>query len=305
MNQYPRLDLCTISNGYYGSGDAPSDNSDAEQEPLPYFSPLSNGGRLTPCSSNSQELYNIHDPYGAPAENQQSLPSSQQPDQEAYQSYLQRFRLDCPRGIRLNAAWTYWYIITEKGEADWKENMKPMCTFDYKEQFWGMWNTIKPPSELPAKREMALFRGGFGRRPVWPDWNDAENIDGGRWKIIFKVNELPQIVDNFWRDLMVHCIEERWVPYSGFINGVSITVKGQFYRIYVWLCTTRPAYVEFVRDRIKELLKDIPCVQIDYLTGTGDRNRPAQDISKLQTLNVNLPDRLHSVPFEPPHQRPI
>ena len=164
--------------------------------------------------------------------------------------------------------------------------MKPMCTFDYKEQFWGMWNSIKAPSELGAKRELALFRGGLGRRPVWPDWNDSENVDGGRWKVIFRVTELPQIVDNFWRDLMVHCIEERWVPYSGFVNGVSITVKGQFYRIYVWLCSSKPAYVEFIRDRAKELLKDIPYVQMDYVTGNGER--PAQR-SPLVSQATGLP----------------
>lgn len=153
----------------------------------------------------------------------------------------------------------------------------------------GMWNAIKPPSELTAKRELALFRGGFGRRPVWPDWNDQENIEGGRWKIIFKVTELPQIVDNFWRDLMVHCIEERWVPYSGFVNGVSITVKGQFYRIYIWLCSTRPAYVEFLKDRVKELLKDIPCVQMDYVTGNGER-QPRPSRSGLQLQLNRLPE---------------
>ncbi|OQV15226.1 putative Eukaryotic translation initiation factor 4E [Hypsibius exemplaris] len=176
------------------------------------------------------------------------------------------------RGVRLRSAWTYWHVAAEGGtEEDWKAGMKPMCTFDFKEQFWGMWNSIKPPSELGAKRELALFRGGLGRRPVWPDWNDTENVDGGRWKIIVRVTELPQIVDNFWRDLMVHCIEERWVPYSGFVNGVSITVKGQFYRVYVWLCSSKPAYVEFIRDRTKELLKDIPYVQMDYVTGNGER----------------------------------
>ena len=159
-----------------------------------------------------------------------------------------------------------------------------MCTFDYKEQFWGMWNSVKPPSELSAKRELALFRGGFGRRPVWPDWNDTENVEGGRWKIIFRVTELPQIVDNFWRDLMVHCIEERWVPYSGFVNGVSITVKGQFYRIYVWMCSTKPAHIEFIRDRAKELLKDIPYVQMDYITGNGER--PQQRGLGLGPLNL-------------------
>jgi hypothetical protein len=85
-----------------------------------------------------------------------------------------------PTQTYLESPWTLW-LVNKSGAQNktWLECIHPVATFSTIQQFWGMYNTLKPPSELPSHWEYALFRGGIGRRVIVPDWDDTENIGGG------------------------------------------------------------------------------------------------------------------------------
>lgn len=150
MDKYSTTNLCTTSSSYFSGRDALSDSDNEEQNGDGPCRSNRGDGHLTPCSSTSQELC-IPDPYETRAQIQEQQrrmqlfrdfkgphPLQGKRTDENYDYIPKRMKPELPRGVRLGSAWTYWYIITEGSEADWKEGMKPMCTFDYKEQFWGM-----------------------------------------------------------------------------------------------------------------------------------------------------------------------
>ncbi len=55
-----------------------------------------------------------------------------------------------------------------------------MLTFSTVEEFWRLFNAIKPPSALSIKQDLHLFRAGIA-----PEWEDRQNKDGGKWTVSF------------------------------------------------------------------------------------------------------------------------
>lgn len=52
-----------------------------------------------------------------------------------------------------------------------------MNTFDTIEDFWRLFNNLKPPSQLSEPNNFWLFREG-----IKPAWEDPLNANGGRWR---------------------------------------------------------------------------------------------------------------------------
>ena len=89
-------------------------------------------------------------------------------------------------------SWTLWFFKNEKGK-QWKDNCRPVTTFDTVEDFWAIYNHIqvrtkvsskiylpiyfiKLSSKLPTGCDYMLFKEG-----IVPEWEDSRNRDGGRW----------------------------------------------------------------------------------------------------------------------------
>lgn len=45
----------------------------------------------------------------------------------------------------------------------WMEDIRKVVGFDSVEEFWGLYNNIVPPSQLPGKANYYLFRVGVSR----------------------------------------------------------------------------------------------------------------------------------------------
>ncbi|OQV20870.1 putative Eukaryotic translation initiation factor 4E [Hypsibius exemplaris] len=158
-----------------------------------------------------------------------------------------------PTQTYLESPWTLWLV--NKGGAQnktWMECIHPIATFSTIQQFWGMYNTLKPPSELPSQWEYALFRGGIGRRVIIPDWDDTENSGGGCMQLT-GFNLEAKTIDHLWRDICLKAIEEAWIHTSDYINGTIVSSKSGTTRFYVWIAPCKEHIWESVRDRIESV----------------------------------------------------
>jgi len=75
----------------------------------------------------------------------------------------------------------------------WMEDIKRVISFDSVEEFWGLYNNIVPPSQLPQKANYYLFKEG-----IIPAWEDDANKNGGKWSIQLPRDKNRGHVDKMW-----------------------------------------------------------------------------------------------------------
>lgn len=78
----------------------------------------------------------------------------------------------------LNSKWTLWFDNPRfaGSETDWKDNLKNCGNFDTVEDFWRIYNNVKPPSQLSLNSNYHIFREG-----ILPTWEDPINKGGGKF----------------------------------------------------------------------------------------------------------------------------
>jgi len=118
----------------------------------------------------------------------------------------------------------------------WMEDIKRVISFDSVEEFWGLYNNIIPPSQLPSKANYYLFKEG-----IIPAWEDEANKDGGKWSIQLPKEKNRSNVDKMWLYTMLAAIGETFDPAPAdgsstpsLITGVIVSSRAQFYRISIW-----------------------------------------------------------------------
>mmetsp|Transcript_28897 Transcript_28897/g.32103 ORF Transcript_28897/g.32103 Transcript_28897/m.32103 type:complete len:141 (+) Transcript_28897:88-510(+) len=68
----------------------------------------------------------------------------------------------------LQHSWTLWYDGPGKPKGgDWLDSVHKVMTFDTVEDFWRIWNNIRPASKLERKSTYHLFKEGV--KPMWED----------------------------------------------------------------------------------------------------------------------------------------
>lgn len=124
----------------------------------------------------------------------------------------------------------------------WMEDIKRVITFDSVEEFWGLYNNVVPPSQLPQKANYYLFKEG-----IIPAWEDEANKNGGKWSIQLPRDKNRAVVDKMWLYTMLAAIGETFDPLltnaegeespQSLITGVIVSTRPQFYRISIWTRT--------------------------------------------------------------------
>jgi len=125
----------------------------------------------------------------------------------------------------------------------WMEDIKRVISFDSVEEFWGLYNNIVPPSNLPQKANYYLFKEG-----IIPAWEDDANKNGGKWSIQLPKEKNRPKVDEMWLYTMLAAIGETFdpilvgsesggSPQESLITGVIVSTRPQFYRLSIWTRT--------------------------------------------------------------------
>jgi len=139
-----------------------------------------------------------------------------------------------PRGIvmmkhPLANTWVFWWFRNDKSRT-WEQNQERIATVDTIEDFWQIYNYIEPASQLGSGCDYAVFKKG-----IQPDWEDFQNMSGGRWIINSDKTNRGDILDSHWLEIIFILIGEHAGEFAPMMNGAVINIRPKGDKLAVWL----------------------------------------------------------------------
>mmetsp|Transcript_27097 Transcript_27097/g.66818 ORF Transcript_27097/g.66818 Transcript_27097/m.66818 type:complete len:225 (-) Transcript_27097:286-960(-) len=166
----------------------------------------------------------------------------------------------------LQNAWVLWFDnpVKRLGAKDWSSNLKKVATFDMVEDFWGVFNNVRPPSRLNPGSNYHLFKTG-----IEPMWEHAANMNGGKWTYSIPKKDGKKLIDDMWLYTVLAMIGENFEGGSE-LCGAVISLRKAGDRVAVWTKSAddETACMEIgrqFRTAIKECLQsEVPDGSLEY-----------------------------------------
>jgi len=164
---------------------------------------------------------------------------------------------------QLRQAWSIWYLKRQlgtqpKAQEAYEKGITRLASFTTAEDFWGIYNHVVRPSDVPMPMDFHLFL-----ESVKPMWEDPENANGGRF--IVRVPRGKRISSRYWEDLMLAVIGGQFEAPDDEIAGIVISSRYQFDMLSVW---TKHAdnldFRESIEADLKRVLKLPHHYRIEY-----------------------------------------
>jgi translation initiation factor 4E len=129
----------------------------------------------------------------------------------------------------LQNQWVLWFDnpVKRLGK-DWSQNLKKVATFDMVEDFWGIFNNIRPPSRLNAGSNYHLFKTG-----IEPTWEHKDNKNGGKWNYCIPKKDGKKVIDDIWLYTILAMIGENFDA-GHELCGAVISLRKAGDRVAVW-----------------------------------------------------------------------
>ncbi|KAI8604851.1 translation initiation factor eIF 4e-like domain-containing protein [Dissophora ornata] len=166
----------------------------------------------------------------------------------------------------LHFNWVFWFMHRAPGSKilNYESSMKKIATFGSVEDFWAVYSHLRRPHELPHVSDYHLFKQGV--RPVW---EDATNINGGKWIVRLKKG----LASRYWENLVVAVIGDQFDVGSE-ICGIVLSIRGAEDILSIWNQSAHEGRINLkIRDTMKRVL-----------------NLPADTIMEYKTHNDALKD---------------
>ncbi|KAF9110915.1 Eukaryotic translation initiation factor 4E type 2 [Mortierella sp. AM989] len=166
----------------------------------------------------------------------------------------------------LHFNWVFWFMHRAPGSKilNYESSMKKIATFGSVEGFWAVYSHLKRPHELPTVSDYHLFKQGV--RPVW---EDATNINGGKWIVRLKKG----LASRYWENLVIAVIGDQFDVGSE-ICGAVLSIRGGEDILSLWNQSAHEGRINLkIRDTMKRVL-----------------NLPADTIMEYKTHNDALKD---------------
>ncbi|XP_030747901.1 eukaryotic translation initiation factor 4E1-like isoform X2 [Sitophilus oryzae] len=158
----------------------------------------------------------------------------------------------------LQNCWTLWYFENDRNQS-WEKNQREIASFDTVEDFWSLYNHIKPASELKQGTDYSLFKKG-----IRPMWEDAANKKGGRWLISLEKKQRTNDLDRYWLDIILCLIGEAFEN-SDEVCGAVVNIRYKGDKIGVWTGdASKGAAVLEIGRKLKERLHISNRITIGY-----------------------------------------
>jgi translation initiation factor 4E len=149
----------------------------------------------------------------------------------------------------LENSWSFWFYKGEKSKT-WKENVKFITSVDHVEDFWGVYNHLQLVSKISIGCDYMFFK-----KDVPPMWEDAQNLDGGRWVLNLDKKYHNNSLDIYWLNTLLALIGDQFLDESPYVNGVWVNVRGKADKIALWTKSAKNAEVQLkIGHRLKEIL---------------------------------------------------
>ncbi|XP_018577506.1 eukaryotic translation initiation factor 4E-1A-like [Anoplophora glabripennis] len=127
----------------------------------------------------------------------------------------------------LQNCWTLWYYENDRTQS-WAQNQKEIASFQTVEDFWSLYNHIKPASELRQGSDYSLFKKG-----IKPMWEDEANRRGGRWLLSLDRKQRTNELDRYWLDIILCLIGEAFEN-SDEVCGAVVNIRQKGDKIGIW-----------------------------------------------------------------------
>jgi len=149
----------------------------------------------------------------------------------------------------LQNSWTIWYDNPQKrtNQASWGDHLKKITTFSTVEDFWRVFNNLKPASSLAQGSNYHIFK-----EHIEPKWEDAANSKGGKWTVSVPPKNRGTSLDQMWLWAVLACIGETFLSPDD-VCGVVVSVRKAGDRVQIW---TKDATSEQACRDIGRSLKD-------------------------------------------------
>ncbi|KAF9358111.1 Eukaryotic translation initiation factor 4E type 2 [Mortierella sp. AD094] len=166
----------------------------------------------------------------------------------------------------LHFNWVFWFMHRAPGSKilNYESSMKKIATFGSVEDFWAVYSHLRRPHELPHVSDYHLFKQGV--RPVW---EDATNINGGKWIVRLKKG----LASRYWENLVMAVVGDQFEVGSE-ICGIVLSIRGAEDILSIWNQSANEGRINLkIRDTMKRVL-----------------NLPADTIMEYKTHNDALKD---------------
>ncbi|KAG0057247.1 Eukaryotic translation initiation factor 4E type 2 [Gryganskiella cystojenkinii] len=166
----------------------------------------------------------------------------------------------------LHFNWVFWFMHRAPGSRilNYESSMKRIASFGSVEDFWAVYSHLRRPHELPTVSDYHLFKQGV--RPVW---EDATNINGGKWIVRLKKG----LASRYWENLVMAVIGDQFDVGSE-ICGAVLSIRGGEDILSLWNQSAHEGRINLkIRDTMKRVL-----------------NLPADTIMEYKTHNDALKD---------------
>lgn len=133
----------------------------------------------------------------------------------------------------LNRRWVLWYDNPRSAPegTEWRDNLKKCGVFSTVEEFWSLFNNLKPAGMLSHGSNYHLFVEG-----VEPCWEDPANLKGGKFVLAMNRKDSREgRNDEWWLFTVLAVIGETMDMEGCEINGCVMSVRKQQDKIALWL----------------------------------------------------------------------
>uniref|UniRef100_A0A915EHH4 EIF-4F 25 kDa subunit n=1 Tax=Ditylenchus dipsaci TaxID=166011 RepID=A0A915EHH4_9BILA len=126
----------------------------------------------------------------------------------------------------LKNRWTLWFLNNKK-ELDWVKRLKNVCELKTVEEFWALYDNIRPPSALVGC-DYNLFKDD-----IQPMWEVPQNKSGGRLIVVVEKSR-ADLLDCWWLELLIALIGEQFGEDSDQICGAVCNIRQKGSKISLW-----------------------------------------------------------------------
>lgn len=130
----------------------------------------------------------------------------------------------------LQNSWTIWFDNPGKrtSTASWVEHLRKITTFDTVEDFWRVFNNLKPASTLPQGSNYHIFK-----EHIEPKWEDPTNAKGGKWTVSVPPKNRNTVLDQMWLWAVLSCIGET-IKAPDDVCGLVVSIRKAGDRVQIW-----------------------------------------------------------------------
>lgn len=177
----------------------------------------------------------------------------------------------------LENRWTLWFDNPNgrKQQANWGSSLKAVYTFDTVEDFWCLYNNIKPPSWVQSGVDFHLFKEN-----IEPKWEDPMCEGGGKWTVLVpKGPDSKAKLDTYWLNTLLACIGEQFTE-GDEICGIVVNVRAKQDKVCVWTKTAANEAAQVsIAKQLKKILDLADSQRLGFLAHNDAKNqdRKAKD----------------------------